>query len=243
MQTLEAPSLSTCGFLQGIYIGLLICRPSDESRLTRRSLLHAAAQKTHTRRDCGRTWTGPPVGGVSVYSDEDRAHYVERMWEGWPPHRGREAVGAPLAPLAGPVAARRAQGRLEVRARRPPHACTAGTRYPEETRGEALRLLGLGKPTRQIARMLGLRDGGASPSGPGRRLRAGGATMGAEAVDVEKATGGEGTSSEAEGRGRGAQGDAQRPKSREPGETLEQAEGRVGREVARGLRVPPSPAC
>ena len=38
---------------------------------------------------------------------------------------------------------------------------------------------------------------------------------------------------------RGAQGDARRPKSRRPGEALEQAEGRVGREVAQGLRVPP----
>lgn len=131
-----------------------------------------------------------------MYSDENRAHYVERMWEeGLTPTEAERLWGLPSRRSLAQWQRDALEGRLEVRARRPPHACgyRRHARYPEETRGEALRLLGLGKPTRQIARMLGLRDGRVvSEWARKERLRAGGATMGAEAVDVEKATGGEG---------------------------------------------------
>ena len=70
MQTLEAPSLSTCGFPQGIYIGLLICRPSDENRLTRRPLLHAAAQKTHTKGSSAQSGTAESAFRVAVAAQE-----------------------------------------------------------------------------------------------------------------------------------------------------------------------------
>ena len=120
-----------------------------------------------------------------MYSDGDRAHYVERMWEeGLTPTEAERLWGLPSRRSLAQWQRDALEGRLEVRARRAPHACEhrRHQRYPEETRREALRLLALGRPPRQIARVLGLRDGSVvSAWARAERRRA---TMGAEAVGV-----------------------------------------------------------
>ena len=68
---------------------------------------------------------------------------------------------APVSEILTQVKKEALGGGLAVEAPRVPGACRRAkhARYPEETRAEALRLLGLGKPTREIARALGLPSG------------------------------------------------------------------------------------
>ena len=112
-----------------------------------------------------RQKVGPvePVGAeAALYTDEDKVFCVKRMWaEGLTPTAASRLWGAPSRRT---LAAweKEALGRgLAVEAPRVPGACRRAkhARYPEETRAEALRLLGLGKPTREIARALGLPSG------------------------------------------------------------------------------------
>ena len=205
------------------------------------------AENGLTPRDCGKNLdrSAGPEGGRGVQRRGQGPLRREDVGGGADPHRGREAVGAPLAPLAGPVAARRARGQArgqgpQAAARlRAPQAralpggdARGGAQAPGPRQADA--------PDSQDARPEGRRGRlRVGPEGaPARRGRYDGGGGGRRGEGDGRRGG---RAREAEGRGRGAQGDAQRPKSRRPGETLEQAEGRVGREVARGLRVPPRP--
>ncbi len=84
------------------------------------------------------------------------------MWaEGLTPTAASRLWGAPSRRTLAAWEKEALGGGLAVEAPRVPGACRRAkhARYPEETRAEALRLLGLGKPTREIARALGLPSG------------------------------------------------------------------------------------
>lgn len=112
-----------------------------------------------------RQKVGPvePVGAeAALYTDEDKVFYVKRMWaEGLTPTAASRLWGAPSRRTLAAWEKEALGGGLAVEAPRVPGACRRAkhARYPEETRAEALRLLGLGKPTREIARALGLPSG------------------------------------------------------------------------------------
>lgn len=97
-----------------------------------------------------------------MYTDEDKVFCVKRMWaEGLTPTAASRLWGAPSRRTLAAWEKEALGGGLAVGAPRVPGACRRAkhARYPEETRAEALRLLGLGKPTREIARALGLPSG------------------------------------------------------------------------------------
>ena len=97
-----------------------------------------------------------------MYTDEDKVFYVKRMWaEGLTPTAASRLWGVPSRRTLASWEKEALGGGLAVEAPRVPGACRRAkhARYPEETRAEALRLLGLGKPTREIARALGLPSG------------------------------------------------------------------------------------
>ena len=97
-----------------------------------------------------------------MYTDEDKVFYVKRMWaEGLTPTAASRLWGVPSRRTLAAWEKEALGGGLAVEAPRVPGACKRAkhARYPEETRAEALRLLGLGKPTREIARALGLPSG------------------------------------------------------------------------------------
>ena len=97
-----------------------------------------------------------------MYTDEDKVFCVKRMWaEGLTPTAASRLWGAPSRRTLAAWEKEALGGGLAVEAPRVPGACRRAkhARYPEETRAEALRLLGLGKPTREIARALGLPSG------------------------------------------------------------------------------------
>ena len=112
-----------------------------------------------------RQKVGPvePVGAeAALYTDEDKVFYVKRMWaEGLTPTAASRLWGVPSRRTLAAWEKEALGGGLAVEAPRVPGACKRAkhARYPEETRAEALRLLGLGKPTREIARALGLPSG------------------------------------------------------------------------------------
>ena len=112
-----------------------------------------------------RQKVGPvgPVGAeAALYTDEDKVFCVKRMWaEGLTPTAASRLWGAPSRRTLAAWEKEALGGGLAVEAPRVPGACRRAkhARYPEETRAEALRLLGLGKPTREIARALGLPSG------------------------------------------------------------------------------------
>lgn len=84
------------------------------------------------------------------------------MWaEGLTPTAASRLWGAPSRRTLAAWEKEALGGGLAVEAPRVPGACRRAkhARYPEETRAEALRLLGLGKPAREIARALGLPSG------------------------------------------------------------------------------------
>ena len=97
-----------------------------------------------------------------MYTDEDKVFCVKRMWaEGLTPTAASRLWGAPSRRTLAAWEKEALGGGLAVEAPRVPGACRRAkhARYPEETRAEALRLLGLGRPTREIARALGLPSG------------------------------------------------------------------------------------
>lgn len=99
---------------------------------------------------------------AALYTDEDKVFCVKRMWaEGLTPTAASRLWGAPSRRTLAAWEKEALGGGLAVEAPRVPGACRRAkhARYPEETRAEALRLLGLGKPTREIARALGLPSG------------------------------------------------------------------------------------
>ncbi|MDD7364456.1 MAG: IS3 family transposase [Atopobiaceae bacterium] len=132
------------------------------------------------------------MGEMHRYTDDEKAYFLRRMWaEGltpasaarlWGNHPNRATVAGWLRQLA--------EGRLEVEPVRVPHSCEGRhekhKRYPADTRREALRLMGLGVGSREVARALGL-PSAATPTRWAReeRERAGRATMSAEAVCME----------------------------------------------------------
>ena len=100
-----------------------------------------------------RQKVGPvePVGAeAALYTDEDKVFCVKRMWaEGLTPTAASRLWGAPSRRTLAAWEKEALGGGLAVEAPRVPGACRRAkhARYPEETRAEALRLLGLGKPT------------------------------------------------------------------------------------------------
>ena len=120
-----------------------------------------------------------------MYTDEDKVFYVKRMWaEGLTPTAAIRLWGVPSRRTLAAWEKEALGGGLAVEAPRVPGACKRAkhARYPEETRAEALRLLGLGKPSREIARLLGL-PGGAIVSRWAREERRR-ANMGPEAAEA-----------------------------------------------------------
>lgn len=83
-----------------------------------------------------------------MYTDEDKVFCVKRMWaEGLTPTAASRLWGAPSRRTLAAWEKEALGGGLAVEAPRVPGACRRAkhARYPEETRAEALRLLGLGK--------------------------------------------------------------------------------------------------
>lgn len=116
-----------------------------------------------------RSWTalgavgaGAAMGEMHRYTDDEKAHFLRRMWaEGLTPASaarlwGNHPDGATVAGWLRQLA----EGRLEVGSVRVPHSCEGRhekhKRYPADTRREALRLMGLGVGSREVARALGL---------------------------------------------------------------------------------------
>ena len=96
------------------------------------------------------------------YSDEEKRFHLQRMWaEGLSPFRAHELYGGPNRDTLRRWERAWERGEIECERPRVPGACEHAPheRYPEGTRAEALRLLSLGKPSREVARMLGLRPG------------------------------------------------------------------------------------
>ena len=97
-----------------------------------------------------RQKVGPvePVGAeAALYTDEDKVFYVKRMWaEGLTPTAASRLWGVPSRRTLAAWEKEALGGGLAVEAPRVPGACKRAkhARYPEETRAEALRLLGLG---------------------------------------------------------------------------------------------------
>ena len=116
--------------------------------------------------------TGPPVRGRRGVQRRGQGplRREDVGGEGLTPPRPRGCGGLPSRRSRWPSGSvRRAEGRLEVRpagCRTPAHRRHA--RYRRRRAGRRSGSLGLGKPTRQIARMLGLRDGVRLRVGPGR---------------------------------------------------------------------------
>lgn len=125
-----------------------------------------------------------------MYTDEDKVFCVKRMWaEGLTPTAASRLWGAPSRRTLAAWEKEALGGGLAVEAPRVPGACRRAkhARYPEETRAEALRLLGLGKPiqsssTAGSGRASGARSsrgccrgtwGGTSGGGPGGSARGG----------------------------------------------------------------------
>lgn len=82
-----------------------------------------------------------------MYTDEDKVFCVKRMWaEGLTPTAASRLWGAPSRRTLAAWEKEALGGGLAVEAPRVPGACRRAkhARYPEETRAEALRLLGLG---------------------------------------------------------------------------------------------------
>lgn len=98
-----------------------------------------------------------------MYSDEEKAFYVRRMWaDGLTPAAASRLWGRPSRATLSGWEKEALAGSLRVE--RPPArpgACAHEKHapFPPETRAEALRLARLGKPTREIARVLGLPGG------------------------------------------------------------------------------------
>ena len=102
------------------------------------------------------------MGEMHRYTDDEKAHFLRRMWaEGLTPASaarlwGNHPDGATVAGWLRQLA----EGRLEVGSVRVPHSCEGRhekhKRYPADTRREALRLMGLGVGSREVARALGL---------------------------------------------------------------------------------------
>lgn len=99
-----------------------------------------------------------------MYTNEDKVFYVKRMWaEGLTPTAASRLWGVPSRRTLAAWEKEALGGGLAVEAPRVPGACKRAkhARYPEETRAEALRLLGLT-----------MREGGMSARGrrAGRRF-------------------------------------------------------------------------
>ena len=97
------------------------------------------------------------------YSEEEKAFHLQRMWaEGLTCGGAWRLYGGPNRETLRKWERAWERGEIECERPRVPGACAheKHAKYPEETRREALRLLAQGKPPRDIARMLGLRDGG-----------------------------------------------------------------------------------
>lgn len=131
-----------------------------------------------------------------AYSDDEKRFHLQRMWaEGLTPTRAHELYGGPGRQTLYNWERLWEQGLIECARPAVPGACEHRKHdpYPEATRREALRLLAQGKPTREIAAMLGLpggavvtgwagreRRGKLPPAGAKGAPRAKGAAMGAE---------------------------------------------------------------
>jgi transposase InsO family protein len=144
-----------------------------------------------------------------MYTDDEKAFYVRRMWaEGLCPAVAARRWGVPCRQTLSAWLREAEPGRLDVEPVPVPHACEhrRHQRYPEETRGEALRLVGLGKPRAEVARMLGLPSADVVDRWvrPSRRR----ATMAAEATVM------------ASGRGRGGEGESELERLRAENATL-----------------------
>ena len=190
-----------------------------------------------------------------AYTEEEKRFHLQRMWaEGLTCQEAADRYGGPVRATLLSWELAWELGELECERIAAPHACEheRHARYPEETRAEALRLHGLGVPSRNIARALGLRPGTVGawaraerrakmpPSGREGRAQGGGGG-GLDGRGEGGAGVAEGAEGGAGGAARGAQGADARPKSRRPGEPLAEAEGRVRREIASGERVAPPP--
>ena len=113
------------------------------------------------------------------YTERERAFYVQKMWsEGLRPATAARGWGRPSRSSLSAWERDALEGRLDCPRPAVPHACEHAKhgRYPEETRREALRLLALGKPPREVAAMLGL-PSGATASAWARAERARAAKM------------------------------------------------------------------
>ena len=97
--------------------------------------------------------------GVRMYSEREKVFYVEKMWsEGLRPAAAQQRWGRPSRQSLADWEKAALAGSLPAEMPRVPGACEheKHSRYPGETRAEALRLASLGKPNDEIARMLGL---------------------------------------------------------------------------------------
>lgn len=96
-----------------------------------------------------------------MYSEEDKRFYLRKMRsEGLCPTEAARLWGVPSRLTLAKWLREEREGKLEVGEVKVPHACPHKKHqlYPEETKREALRLVSLGKPRRDVARMLGLRS-------------------------------------------------------------------------------------
>ena len=94
-----------------------------------------------------------------MYSEKEKVFYVEKMWsEGLRPATASRLWGRPSRGTLSGWEQEALEGRLPATMPRIPGSCEHAKhqRYPAETREEALRLASLGKPSDEIARMLGL---------------------------------------------------------------------------------------
>ena len=100
---------------------------------------------------------------VLVYSEREKVFYVAKMWSaGLRPATASRLWGRPSRPTLSAWEREALEGTLPASMPRIPGSCEHAKhqRYPRETRDEALRLASLGKRSDEIARMLGLPNGG-----------------------------------------------------------------------------------
>ena len=93
------------------------------------------------------------------YSDEEKRFHLQRMWaEGLSPFRAHELYGGPNRDTLRRWERAWERGEIECPRVAAAHACehSKHERYPQATKAEALRLLGAGRPAREVARMLGV---------------------------------------------------------------------------------------
>lgn len=129
-----------------------------------------------------------------MYTEREKVRFVERMWaDGLRPTSAHRLWGSPTRDRLAAWEKQALAGELpaEPPPRAPGAEHTKHRPWPAATKAEALRLLGLGVPPRQVAARLGLPSGSVASAWARQAREAGGrARMGPEAVDMASGGGG-----------------------------------------------------